>query len=190
MIDKNRVVKAIEELILAIGEDPKRDGLKRTPIRVAELYAEIFSGNSDSLDNIKAFQEEKCNELIVINNIPLYSVCEHHLLPFFGKMHVAFVAKDNKILGLGQITRIVNSLAKKLQIQERLTDEVATIVYEKTESHGVLVIAEAEHLCMTMRGEKTAGTKVKTISAKGNMEEDKSKRLEAIYLMTGTKAED
>jgi len=189
MIDKNRITKAVEEIILALGEDPKRDGLKRTPIRVAELYAEIFSGNLNSLNNIKAFREEKCNELIVINDIPLYSVCEHHLLPFFGKVNVAFAPKNNKILGLGQITRIVNSLAKKLQIQERLTDEIADTVYAKTESLGVLVIVEAEHLCMTMRGEKTPGTRVKTISVKGIMQEDNSKRLEAIYLMTESKTE-
>jgi GTP cyclohydrolase I len=160
MIDKERVMAAVRELLFAIGEDPDRPGLIETPDRVARMYEEIYAGlHKDPRDEIKVFQEENHEEMVMVKDIPTYSVCEHHLLPFVGVAHVVYIPKKGKILGLSKLARIVDTLAKKPQLQERLTSEVADVIMEAIEPMGVAVVIQAEHLCMTMRGKKNPGRK-------------------------------
>ena len=158
-MDLERIEKAVREILLAVGEDPEREGLQETPNRVARMYAEIFSGlKSDPKQHLKIFHEEgEHDELVFVRDIPLYSVCEHHLLPFIGKCHIAYIPRDGKIIGLSKFARIVDCFARRPQVQERLTAQIADFIEENLNPRGVAVFIEAEHLCMTMRGARAAG---------------------------------
>ena len=173
-MDQERIQKAVYELLQAVGEDPERSGLKETPARVARMYAEIFSGlEEDPKQYLKIFEEDPHhNELVLVRDIPLYSVCEHHLLPFIGKAHIAYIPRHGKIIGLSKFSRIVNCFARRPQVQERLTAQIADFLFENLEPQGVAVVIEAEHLCMTMRGVKKPGTKTVTVVTRGVFDEN------------------
>lgn len=187
MIDKKKIEHAITDIIEAIGEDTQRSGLCDTPKRVANMYSEIFSGiYIDPKKHIKIFDEiEPSNDIITVCDIPFYSVCEHHMMPFFGKIHIAYIPKNGKILGLSKFSRIIDCFAKRLQVQERLTSQIADFLYEQLDPNGLSVIIEAEHLCMTMRGVKSFGSKTKSISLKGIFKNDSEKRSEMMDLIYG-----
>lgn len=185
MIDKKRIENAVLEILLAIGEDPERPGLKETPKRVANMYEELFAGlHRDPKDNIKVFHEEYSEEVVLVKDIPLYSMCEHHLLPFSGVAHVAYLPNENgEILGLSKVARIVDTLSKKPQLQEKLSSEIADVITEAVHSPGILVMIEAEHLCMTMRGIRKPGSKTVTISARGLLKDNTAKRQEILSMI-------
>lgn len=183
-IDKPRIEKAVLEILYAIGEDPEREGLLETPARVANMYEEIFSGIfRDINEDIKVFHEDNNDEMILVGEIPFYSVCEHHLLPFIGKAHVVYIPKDGRILGLSKVARIVDTISKKPQLQERLTTQIADIIVEAVDPYGVAVVVEAEHLCMTMRGIKKAGSITTTSALRGICKKDARTRAEAMALI-------
>ncbi|MBV8561244.1 MAG: GTP cyclohydrolase I FolE, partial [Acidimicrobiia bacterium] len=153
-VDRARIEKAVREILEAIGEDPDRDGLVATPGRVAAMYDEIFSGIGDDPDRHLAVTfEAGHDEMVMVKDIPLYSVCEHHLIPFIGRAHVAYIPNsDGRITGLSKLARLVDSLSKRPQVQERLTTQIADEIDDTLQPRGVLVVLEAEHLCMSMRG--------------------------------------
>ncbi len=184
-MDKERIEKAVRELLLAIGEDPDREGLAETPARVARMYEEIFAGMEDDPKKyLKVFDEDNNDEMVVVRDIPIYSMCEHHLIPFFGKAHIAYIPGDGKVIGLSKLARIVNCFAKKPQLQERLTAQVADFLDENLHPKGVAVVIEAEHLCMTMRGVRAAGARTQTSALRGCMRSDPRTRAEALSLLT------
>lgn len=185
MINIQEVETAISNLLKALGEDLGREGLYETPKRVAKMYSELLSGTAcDPCEHLKFFCESNSNsEIIIINNIPVRSICEHHLLPFVGTATIAYMPQDNKIIGLSKFARIVDCFAKRLQVQERLSDQIAKFIFQKANAKGVIVIIEAEHLCMTIRGIKAAGSKTKTAAFYGILKEDLQKRNEALNLM-------
>jgi GTP cyclohydrolase I len=184
MIDKEKIKKAVREILEAIGEDPNREGLLETPDRVARMYEEIFSGlHTDVKDVIKVFQEDEHQEVILVKDIPLYSMCEHHLLPFIGVAHVAYLPRKGRILGLSKVARIVDVLSKRPQLQERLTSEIADTIMEAVNPLGVAVVIEAEHLCMTMRGVKKPGSKTVTSALRGIFRTDQKARAEVMALI-------
>src|SRR5690554_473686 len=162
-MDLQRIERAVKEILLAVGEDPNREGLRETPARVARMYEEVFAGlkRDVSLD-IKVFKEDDNDEMILIGDIPFYSMCEHHLLPFHGTAHVVYIPKAGQILGLSKVARIVDTLSRKPQLQERLTSEIADTVQSAVDASAVCVVIEAEHLCMTMRGIRKPGSKTLT----------------------------
>lgn len=183
-MDKKKIEKAVKTIIEAIGDDPKREGLKNTPRRVAEMYEEIFSGmKKDAHDELKVFFEKEHDEIILLKDIPLYSVCEHHMVPFIGSAHVAYIPDANRITGLSKIARVVDTLAKKLQVQERLTTEIAEVLMTKLKPKGVLVVIEAEHLCMSMRGVNKPGIVTTTSAVKGVFRKSQKTRSEALSLI-------
>ncbi|MDA0350498.1 MAG: GTP cyclohydrolase I FolE [Verrucomicrobia bacterium] len=184
-MDQERIEKAIREILFAIGEDPDRDGLIETPARVARMYSEICSGLAENpADHIeKAFDVEH-DEIIIVRDITFYSICEHHLLPFFGKAHVGYLPQPgSKITGLSKLARLVDGYARRPQVQERLTMEIATAIQTKLESLGTIVVIEAEHLCMSMRGVKQPGATTITSSVCGIFREDPAARTEAMNLI-------
>ncbi len=183
-MDKPRIEAAVRELLLAIGEDPDREGLQETPRRVANMYEEIFSGLSeDPTQHLKIFNEGRNEELVMVRDIPLYSMCEHHLLPFTGVAHIAYIPRDGRVLGLSKLARIVNCFARRPQLQERLTEQVADFLDTELQPRGVAVIIEAEHLCMTMRGVRAAGAKTQTSALRGIMRSDARTRAETLSLL-------
>lgn len=182
-MDKERIENAVKEILIAVGEDPNREGLLETPKRVANMYEEIFAGlTEDPKQHIKLFDEQSNDEMVIVKDIPFYSMCEHHLLPFFGKAHIAYIPSDNKIIGLSKLARIVDNFAKKPQVQERLTSDVADFLNENLQPKGVAVIMEAEHMCMTMRGARAAGAKTQTSALRGIMRSDAKSRAEVLSL--------
>lgn len=183
-MDLPKIEHAVREILEAIGEDPDREGIRETPQRVARMYAEIFSGlHRDISKDIKVFHEEGNDEMILIGDIPFYSMCEHHLLPFHGKAHVVYIPRDGKILGLSKVARIVDTLSRKPQLQERLTSEIADKITEAVDARSVCVIIEAEHLCMTMRGIRKPGSKTVTSAMRGGCRTDARTRNEALALI-------
>lgn len=183
-MDKKRIENAVREILIAIGEDPDREGLVETPERVAKMYEEVFMGLEKSPeDHLKIFNEEKNEEMVVVRDIPLYSMCEHHLLPFVGKAHIVYIPANGKVIGLSKLARIVDNFARRPQIQERLTSQIADFLMEKLEPQGVAVVIEAEHLCMTMRGARAAGAKTTTSALRGSMRSDARTRSEALSLI-------
>lgn len=186
-MDKARIERAVREILEAVGEDPDREGLQETPSRVARMYEEIFSGlNSDPKEHLKIFNEGgRHEELVLVKDIPLYSVCEHHLLPFIGRAHIAYIPKDGRIIGLSKFARIVDCFARRPQVQERLTAQIADFLYEELEPLGVAVFIEAEHLCMTMRGARAAGSSTQTSALRGCMRSDAKTRAEVMALLGG-----
>lgn len=185
-MDKERIEKAVREILIGIGEDPDREGLVETPKRVANMYEEIFAGlEDDPKQYLKLFNEGQNDEMVIVRDIPLYSMCEHHLLPFIGKAHIAYIPSDGKVIGLSKLARIVSSYAKRPQLQERLTAQVADFLEENLHPKGVAVLVEAEHLCMTMRGARAAGAKTQTSALRGIMKKDARTRSEVMALLRG-----
>jgi len=183
-MDMPRIENAVREILLAVGEDPDRAGLIDTPARVARMYAEVFWGlHRDIKKDIKVFNEPGNDEMILIGDIPFYSMCEHHLLPFFGKAHVVYIPREGRILGLSKVARIVDTLSRKPQLQERLTSEIADTVLEAVNPQSVCVVIEAEHLCMTMRGIRKPGSKTVTSAMRGGCRSDAKTRAEALSLI-------
>ena len=183
--DRERIVRAVREILEAIGEDADRDGLRRTPERVADMYAEIFGGlHVDAAAQMDVVFDEDHDEMILIREIPLYSVCEHHLLPWVGQAHVAYIPnKKGEITGLSKIARVVDTLSKRPQVQERLTTQIADAIEKALDPRGVLVILEAEHLCMTMRGVKKPGAMTVTSAIRGLFRDSEATRSEAMGLI-------
>ncbi len=181
-MDKQRIENAVREILFAIGEDPDREGLIDTPRRIAKMYEEIFSGmEQDPSEHLKIFfQDEKYEELVLVKDISFYSMCEHHLVPFFGKAHVAYLPKNGKLTGLSKLARVVETAAKRPQLQERLTSTVADAIMTALEPYGVIVVMEAEHMCMTMRGVKKAGSKTITSAVRGIFSSDAKARSEVM----------
>jgi len=187
-IDQPRIEKAVREILIAIGEDPDRDGLLETPERVARFYAEVCSGllenPSDHLD--KTFEVDH-DEIIIVRDIPFFSICEHHLVPFFGKAHVAYLPEEGgRIAGLSKLARLIDGFSKRPQVQERLTGQIANAIEEKLRPRGAAVVIEAEHLCMSMRGVKKPGTSTVTSSMRGIFRNNPSSREEVLQLILAT----
>ena len=183
-MDKERIQNAVREILIAVGENPDREGLLETPKRVANMYEEIFAGlTEDPKQHIKLFNEQSNDEMAIVKDIPFYSMCEHHLLPFFGKAHIGYIPSDNKIIGLSKLARIVDNFAKKPQVQERLTSDIADFLNDNLQPKGVAVIMEAEHMCMTMRGARAAGSKTQTSALRGIMRTDAKTRAEVLSLL-------
>ena len=184
MANQEKVEQAVYQLLEALGENPEREGLLDTPKRVAKMYAEMFSGlNEDPKDQFTAVFSEVHDEVVLVKDIPFYSMCEHHLVPFYGKAHVAYLPSGDKVTGLSKLARAVEVAARRPQLQERLTDQVATALEEALNPRGVFVMVEAEHMCMTMRGIKKPGSKTITTVAKGLYKEDREERKEILSLM-------
>ena len=184
-LDKPRVEAAVREFLLAIGEDPDREGLQGTPDRVARACEEIFGGMQEDpgAHLRKQFHEQGNEELVVVRDIPFHSMCEHHLLPFIGRAHVAYIPRDGRITGLSKIARCVAGFAARPQLQERLTAQVADAMVAELDPLGVLVVIEAEHTCMTMRGIRAAGAMTVTSAVRGSLRSDARSREEALSLL-------
>jgi GTP cyclohydrolase I len=183
-MDLPKIENAVRDILEAIGEDPNREGLLETPQRVARMYAEVFAGlHRDINKDIKTFHGEGNDEMILIGDIPFYSMCEHHLLPFHGKAHVVYIPKDGKIFGLSKVARIVDTLSRKPQLQEKLTSEIADAIEKAVDARSVCVVIEAEHLCMTMRGIRKPGSKTVTSAMRGGCRSDIRTRNEALALI-------
>ena len=183
-MDLPKIENAVRQILEAIGEDPDREGLQETPQRVARMYAEVFAGlHRDISKDIKTFHGEGNDEMILIGDIPFYSMCEHHLLPFHGKAHVVYIPKDGKILGLSKVARRVDTLSRKPQLQEKLTSEIADAIEKAVDARSVCVVLEAEHLCMTMRGIRKPGSKTVTSAMRGGCRSDIRTRNEALALI-------
>jgi GTP cyclohydrolase I len=188
-MDLPKIENAVRDILEAIGEDPNREGLLETPQRVARMYAEVFAGlHRDINKDIKTFHGEGNDEMILIGDIPFYSMCEHHLLPFHGKAHVVYIPKDGKIFGLSKVARIVDTLSRKPQLQEKLTSEIADAIEKAVDARSVCVVLEAEHLCMTMRGIRKPGSKTVTSAMRGGCRSDIRTRNEALALINRQRA--
>jgi GTP cyclohydrolase IA len=187
VVDRPRIEHAVREILIAIGEDPDRDGLLDTPARVARMYEEICSGlREDPGLHLRKVFEADHDEMVMVRDIPLHSLCEHHLVPFIGKAHVAYIPNtQGRITGLSKIARLVDGYARRPQVQERLTQQIAAAVNLTLEPRGVLVVIEAEHLCMSMRGVKKAGSSTVTSAVHGVFRENPASRMEAMRFITG-----
>ena len=184
-IDGPAIERAVHQLLVAVGEDPSREGLRDTPCRVSRMYQEILSGMADDpIDQLKVYTAKNEDEMILVKDINFHSLCEHHLLPFFGKVHIAYIPRNNKITGFSSLVKVVEAMAKRLQLQERLAADIADLLMKKLKPLGVLVVVEAEHLCLTMRGVKKPGSSVVTSAIRGGMKRE-STRLEALSLIKG-----
>ena len=184
-VDLDRIERAVAEILAAIGEDPQRDGLLATPRRVAKMYAEVCAGlHEDPAEHLRVTFEADHDEMVLVRDIPLYSLCEHHLVPFHGRAHVAYVpGSDGRITGLSKIARLVDGFAKRPQVQERLTAQVADALVEALQPRGALVIVEAEHLCMSMRGIRKPGSMTLTSAVRGIFKENAATRAEAFSMI-------
>jgi len=183
-MEKKKIEKAIKMLLEGIGENPNRKGLKETPKRFARMCEEIFGGlNQEPKKVLGKIFHENYNELVLVKDIPLFSMCEHHLLPFFGKAHVAYLPDGKRVIGISKIARLVDVFAKRPQLQERLTNQIADTLMEILNPQGVMVIIEAEHLCMIMRGIKKLGSKITTSAMRGIFLKDIRTRTEALDLI-------
>ena len=184
-IDLRRIERAVREILLAIGEDPDRDGLADTPARVARAYAEQFSGLSQHPEDVlgTVFDADH-DELILVRDIEVYSTCEHHLVPFFGRAHVAYIPNEKgQITGLSKLARLVDMYARRPQVQERMTSQIADALMRVLEPRGALVVIEAEHLCMSMRGVRKPGAKTVTSAVRGIIRDSARTRAEAMSLL-------
>ena len=186
-VDLERATAAVRELLLAVGENPDREGLKATPGRVARAYGEIFAGLFvDPSEVLETTFDEGHNELVLVKDIPLYSVCEHHLVPWHGTAAVGYIpGEDGRITGLSKLARVVDLYAKRPQVQERLTSQVADAVMSRLEPRGVIVVVQAEHLCMAMRGVRKPGATTMTSAVRGIFQTDQRTRAEALSLILG-----
>ena len=183
-MDKKKIEKAVRDILVAIGDDPGRADLKETPRRVAEMYEEVFSGISqDPEKELEVVLDQKHHEIILLKNIPLYTFCEHHLLPFLGRAHIAYIPKNGRVTGLSKLVRVVDILSRRLQVQERLTSKIADIIMKKLKPLGCMVVIEAEHLCMSMRGVRKPGTMTVTSAIRGIFKENQKTRAETLSLI-------
>lgn len=183
-MNRKKIEKGVRFILEGIGEDPDRPGLKETPERVARMYQEIFGGLETPTEEIlKHIEGESHDEMVMLKDIPFYSVCEHHLLPFIGKAHVAYIPSGGKIVGLGELAKAVEILAKRPQVQERLTTQLADLLMRKLKPKGAMVIIDAEHLCMSMRGIKKPGTRTVTSAVRGIFRTKQSTRDELLELL-------
>ena len=184
-VDQERIAKAVKEILSAIGEDSDRDGLKDTPSRVARYFTEVCGGlREDPAEHLNKTFEVDHDEIIVVRDITFYSICEHHLVPFFGRAHVGYLPEANgRITGLSKLARLVDGYAKRPQVQERLTSQIANAIEEKLKPRGVAVVLEAEHLCMSMRGIKKPGSQTVTSSMRGIFRDNASSREEVLQLI-------
>ena len=174
----------LRDILEAIGEDVSRKDLLDTPRRVADMYAEIFAGiNKDPAKELEVILDQKHEEIILLKNIPLYPICEHHLVPFVGKAHLAYIPKDGRVTGLSKLARVVDILSKRPQVQERLTTQIAEIIMKKLKPQGCMVVIEAEHMCMAMRGVKKPGTTTVTSAVRGVFQENEKTRFETLSLI-------
>jgi GTP cyclohydrolase I len=185
-VDLLKIEVGVKSILEGIGEDPARPGIQRTPQRVARMFKEILGGLAeDPAVHMKIIQEEKHDEMVIIKDIPLYSMCEHHLLPFAGVAHVAYIPKEGRIVGLSKIARVVESYARRLQVQERLTKQIADLINERLKPLGVMVVIEAEHMCMSMRGAKKPKSLTVTSAVRGSFRSSHATRVEAMALIKG-----
>jgi GTP cyclohydrolase I len=186
-VDLDRIEKAVAELLAAIGEDPDRDGLQKTPYRVAHMYEELFAGlDEDPGDHLEVTFAADHDEMVMVRDIPFASLCEHHLVPFMGRAHVAYIpGDDGRITGLSKFARLVDGYARRLQVQERMTSQIADSIEAALAPKGVLVVVEAEHLCMSMRGVKKPGTLTITSAVRGLFRTDSATRSEAMQFVHG-----
>lgn len=184
MFDLAKIEKAVKMILEAIGEDPNREGLVETPARVAKMYREIFSGLAENpqehLD--KTFSEQH-EEMVLVKDIQLFSMCEHHLIPFIGKAHVCYIPRNGNVTGLSKLVRLVNGYAHRPQLQERLTTQIADAIMSRLNPYGVLVVVEAEHLCMSMRGVRSPGALTVTSAVRGIFKRNEASRSEALSLI-------
>ena len=183
MIDQEKIKQAVHEILIAIGEDPSREGIKDTPRRIAEMYAEVFRGmKEDPKEVLSVGFEEGHNEMVILKDIPFYSMCEHHLLPFYGMVHIGYIPKG-RVVGASKLGRVVEILAKRPQLQERLTTQIANTIVEAMQPEGVAVVIEAEHMCMTMRGVKKPGSNIVTSAMRGSFRSRAVTRAEFLSLI-------
>ncbi len=187
MFDEAKIKRAVADIIKAIGEDPGREGIKDTPGRVTEMYAELFMGiGKDPKDELEVGFELGHREMVVLKDIPFYSMCEHHLLPFYGVAHVGYIPNaEGRIVGISKLARVVETIARRPQVQERMTTEIADVVYEGLNAAGVAVVIQAEHLCMIMRGIKKPGSNVITSAIRGSFHREAASRAEFFSLIQG-----
>jgi GTP cyclohydrolase I len=182
-VDLKKIENAAREILLALGEDIEREGLVKTPERVARMYAELLAGNNeDPKQHLKSIFNENYDEIVLLRDIPFYSVCEHHMMPFIGAAHIAYLPKG-VVLGVSKLARIVDCFARRLQVQERLTDQIADFMMENLEPKGVAVVLEASHSCMTIRGIKKPGSVMVTSSLRGTFRTDPRSRNEVMELI-------
>jgi len=185
-VDLKKIEQGVKSILEGVGEDPQRAGLKQTPVRVAAMFSEILGGHKeDPSAHLQIIQGEKHDEMVLIKNIPLYSMCEHHLLPFAGVAHVAYIPKEGRIVGLSKIARVVDILSRRLQVQERLTKQIADLIDTHLKPLGVMVVIEAEHMCMSMRGAKKPKSMTVTSAVRGSFRTSNATRSEAMTLIKG-----
>ena len=183
-MDLKKIEKGVRLILEGIGEDPERPGLKETPCRVAKMYEDLFSGPETPTEELlKSIEGESHDEMVLLKDIPFYSVCEHHMLPFIGKAHVAYIPSGGKIVGLSKLAKAVEVLAKRLQVQERLTAQLADLIMDRLKPKGAMVIIDAEHLCLSMRGIKKPGSRTVTSAVRGIFRTKQSTRLELLELI-------
>jgi GTP cyclohydrolase IA len=183
-MDMKKIERAVRDILKAIGADPNQKDLRATPRRVAEMYAEIFEGiGRDPAKELEVALDQKHEEIVLLKGIPLYSICEHHLLPFIGHANVAYIPKNGRVTGLSKLARVVDILSRRPQVQERLTTQIADIIMSKLKPQGCMVVIEAEHLCMSMRGVKKPGTLTVTSAVRGVFQKNEKTRSETLSLM-------
>lgn len=184
-VDLVRIESAVREILAAVGEDPDREGLRETPARVARMYAELFSGlRDDPRVHLKKFFTEKYDEVVLVRDISFNSTCEHHMMPFIGKAHIGYMP-DGRVVGLSKLARVVESVARRPQVQERMTEEIANLLIEELQVKGVAVVIEAVHTCMTVRGVRKPGSVCVTSAMKGIFRSNPSSRAEIMTLIYG-----
>lgn len=187
MFDRKKIEEGVRLILEGIGENPNRPGIRETPQRIARMYEEIFIGmRPPDEDLLKSIEGEVHDEMVLIKDIPFYSICEHHLLPFFGHAHIAYIP-DGKIVGLSELPKALDYLAKRPQVQERLTSELANLIMDRLKPKGCMIVIEAEHLCMSMRGIKKPGSKTVTSAVRGIFRKSQPTRQEALELIKGEK---
>ena len=188
-VDLRKIAEGVRLILEGIGEDPERAGLKRTPQRVAEMYAELTAGmREDPQAHVEPLPGDSHDELVIVRDIHIASICEHHLAPFVGRCHIAYIPKGGRILGLSKLARLSDAFARRLQVQERLTSEIADTIFDGLEPLGVMVVIEAEHTCMTLRGVKKPGALTITSAIRGAFRKDPRTRAEAMSLIQGSRA--
>jgi GTP cyclohydrolase I len=184
--DLDRVAEGVRLILEGIGEDPNREGLRDTPRRVAEMYDELTGGmREDASEHLVPLSGDKHDEMVIVKDISIASLCEHHLAPFVGRCHVAYIPRNGKILGVSKLARLAETFARRLQLQERLTSQIANTLFDQLQPLGVMVVIEAEHTCMTLRGVKKSGAKTVTSAVLGGFRKDPRTRAEAMALITG-----
>jgi GTP cyclohydrolase I len=186
-LDRDSIIRSVSDMLRAFGEDPDRQGLKRTPERVARMYAELFSGlRGDPGVHLRKCFTQKYDEIVLVKDIDFHSVCEHHLLPFFGKAHIAYLP-DGKIVGLSKLARVVEDMSRRPQVQERMTEDIADLIERELEPKGVAVVLEASHSCMTIRGIRKPGSLCTTSAMRGTFRTNQSTRVELMSLIYGSR---